>query len=717
MRRRIGSGGQGSVYVGVDRDDREVAIKVMSFANLDRAASQLRFLKEAKLVKTLRHPNLVAVLDYGVTDDGCYLVMELLRGQPLTKRLDELGAPNARVDATPDDVTRRLPETQLDRLRQVSAGNTALTHERLRQRDHWRFTVKTAIALCHGLSRLHAAGVVHRDIKPANVVIEDDGRVVLVDLSLVTAGDLPANPGANDFGGTHGYMGLEQRLGKTVTPRSDIYSLGCTLYACLLGSPPSMASSTAEQRVVTMMTANPAIPETLARTVARCLELEPLDRYPSVDDLRADLEAVLAGKALGWRKRRRSMGWSAAVASVSALALLAWSMRGPETLQTLVARGDVVALTERLRDPSGDPGSVRAKLTNLLANTAPTDVPTVVTLASVLGLGVVEVAASTHHTVHVAPSDLELSDPMPGLDEFVALHQSVALAVQVGLVAVRIHDTRPGSRWSMGHPLVFQLLRQIETAPSRATIDPVVLPGLARNQSALGAEVAWSVIEAGSYAFTIAPGTAELAPSQLTLVSDLAVASVECSFSCVIAYLSWMQHKPGLHDDIFKHPLEPEDTELASIRVADDQEPTAVALVSFWLAFRVAGFVGARLASAAEWSAIAGLCYPDGGPPKESWVAHVLQQGAVLSPQVAPDKFGNERGILHFLDNAREWVSTLDHASSPWIGWAPLWYVVTRTHNVAIRTHRLVTVSMCDRMPLRLDSRAGIRLVRDIPRR
>lgn len=199
--RELGRGGMATVYVAIQENfGREVAVKVMSKALLSDDTFGKRFLREARIVAQLSHPNVVQVYDVGVHDDCYYLVMELLTGGELNQRL-----------STGIDVQEA-------------------------------FTITKDIA--RALNFAHAKGYIHRDIKPENILFREEGSAVLTDFGIARAAD--SSTQMTKLGsviGTPHYMSPEQAEGKELDGRSDIYSLGVVFYKMLTGVVPYPADS------------------------------------------------------------------------------------------------------------------------------------------------------------------------------------------------------------------------------------------------------------------------------------------------------------------------------------------------------------------------------------------------------------------------------------------------------------------------------------------
>ncbi|HEV7554763.1 MAG TPA: serine/threonine-protein kinase, partial [Kofleriaceae bacterium] len=200
--RLLGAGAMGRVYEGLEiAIDRPVAIKVMHDRYAFDSDAAKRFLREARVLTTLAHPNIVELYELGHTGAGLmYLVMELLRGTTLADELVARGA--------------------------FEPGHAC----------------EIAIQLCDALAAAHACGIVHRDLKPANVVLV--GRIAKVlDFGLAKSvvadrssiGDLTQ---AGVILGTPLYLSPEALSGDAADPRMDLYALGCVLHELLAGEPP-----------------------------------------------------------------------------------------------------------------------------------------------------------------------------------------------------------------------------------------------------------------------------------------------------------------------------------------------------------------------------------------------------------------------------------------------------------------------------------------------
>ena len=262
----LGEGGMATVYRARDRElRREVALKVL-FPHLARRPEIVRrFHREARAAAGLEHPNILRVYDVGGGDDDPpYIVMELIRGRTLLQEIERRGA----------------------MLAEVAACIGAL--------------------LGDALAAAHAAGVIHRDVKPANVLIAPGGRLLLGDFGvarLETEDSLITRTGA--LLGTPAYMSPEQACGDIATARSDLYSLGATLYQLATGALPYAGPPA---RVMSMIAAGtPVAPVRrrsacgvdLSRQIERLMAGDPAARPGSATEVAAELRALVIDSGLG----------------------------------------------------------------------------------------------------------------------------------------------------------------------------------------------------------------------------------------------------------------------------------------------------------------------------------------------------------------------------------------------------------------------------------
>ncbi len=257
----IGGGGMGAVFRARDEQlDRIVAIKVIPFVGEDPDL-QRRFRNEAQSAARLDHPNIARVFDVGSQDDWHYIVFEYISGTNIR-----------------DQVTRDGPHSIDDAI---------------------YYTCQLADAIHHASQR----GIVHRDIKPSNVLISDDDQVKLVDMGLARSDNFELSEDMTASGvtlGTFDYISPEQaRDPRDADVRSDIYSLGCTLYFMLTGRPP-YPGGTMLQKLLSHGNSPPPDPrvlraevsEDLTAIIHKMLAKSPDLRYQTARDLIADLKEL-----------------------------------------------------------------------------------------------------------------------------------------------------------------------------------------------------------------------------------------------------------------------------------------------------------------------------------------------------------------------------------------------------------------------------------------
>ncbi len=245
----IGEGAVGRLFRATHRGGGDpVALKVLRAELADDPVYRRRLEREARVAATVRHPNLVRVLEAGEDDGLPYLAAHFVDGRSLQERLRAEGA------LPIDDVLRIASE--------VGAGLTAL----------------------------HRRGLVHRDVKPANVMLDRDGTALLTDFGLAKGPAMTALTRSGIVLGTPQYLAPELIEGAAeATPASDVYSLGCLLFACLSGSPPftgsvmEIAFAQLEEEPPDPCAARDDAPADVSTVVLRALAKDP-DAAPTVAD-------------------------------------------------------------------------------------------------------------------------------------------------------------------------------------------------------------------------------------------------------------------------------------------------------------------------------------------------------------------------------------------------------------------------------------------------
>lgn len=255
--KQIARGAMGIIFKGEHKDGRVVALKVLPTQMVREPQDIERFKREVETITSLVHPNIVRVFDFGQDEDFYYYAMEFLDG-------------------------RSLRELVQDR------GHLSPYHAAEIVRDAAR-----------GLAYAHQHGVIHRDVKPSNVMICKDGSVKLVDFGLAFQKTSDVLTATGISLGTPAYMSPEQIEGgrNEINERSDIYSLGVTLYEAAAGQRPFEGDNQYDvmKRVLFDVPrpaheVNPGIPRELSRIIAKAMAKHTADRYSRVVDMIADLD-------------------------------------------------------------------------------------------------------------------------------------------------------------------------------------------------------------------------------------------------------------------------------------------------------------------------------------------------------------------------------------------------------------------------------------------
>ena len=253
----IGSGGMSEVYrAHCHKLNRAVAIKVLKKEYCSDEEFVRKFKMEAQAAASLNHPNIVNVFDVVDEEELHYIVMELVEGQTLKEYIKQLGHLGSRE------------------------------------------TIEIAIQVAQGIGAAHQRRIIHRDIKPQNMVLSHEGKVKVADFGIARA-VTSQTISAQAIGSVH-YISPEQARGEFTDERSDIYSLGITIYEMITGRLPfdgdtavTVALAHLEEPITPPSVYNPDIPAGLEKIILKCAEKDPDERYQSVELLIQDLRAVL----------------------------------------------------------------------------------------------------------------------------------------------------------------------------------------------------------------------------------------------------------------------------------------------------------------------------------------------------------------------------------------------------------------------------------------
>jgi tetratricopeptide (TPR) repeat protein/serine/threonine protein kinase len=392
--RQLGRGGMGVVYEAEQLSlARRVALKVLPFAAMLDEKQLKRFQNEARAAATLDHPNIVSVYSVG-TDRGVhYYAMQLIDGQSMAEAIDELrraqapvraatvrererpaaadgprgregegerGGPGNKgtrsqgevegdeslVDSSAPRSAPHVSRSETARLVQTALSTTGST----RTPEFFRAVARLGIQAAEALDYAHEQGIVHRDVKPGNLLLDSRGKLWVTDFGLAQIEDPAASQdgsraaltASGDLIGTLRYMSPEQTLARrrVVDHRSDIYSLGASLYELLTLQPPFPAPDRHELlRSIAFDEARPprrnnkAIPGELETIVLKAVAKDPAERYGTAQELADDLQRFLDDKPIRarrpgavkrltkWARRHKAVAMLAGVVFVVGLAV------------------------------------------------------------------------------------------------------------------------------------------------------------------------------------------------------------------------------------------------------------------------------------------------------------------------------------------------------------------------------------------------------------
>jgi len=262
---RIGKGGMGTVYKAQQVSlNRPVALKILPRTLAANEDFVKRFIREARSAATLHHPNIVQAIDVGLAEGYYYFAMELVDGEGL------------------DAVLRR--EGPLEQTRAVQVMEQ----------------------VCSALAAAHEAGIVHRDIKPSNIMFDFKGQVRVTDFGLAKRieGDIAVTADGQALG-TPAYVAPEMAKSGVSDARSDLYSLGATMFHVLAGRPPFVGRNSSEVLIkqateppLFLSSLAPRVDPRLCRIIDRLLRKDPDDRYTSAKALLDDLQGLGALQTL-----------------------------------------------------------------------------------------------------------------------------------------------------------------------------------------------------------------------------------------------------------------------------------------------------------------------------------------------------------------------------------------------------------------------------------
>ena len=291
--RELGRGGMGIVFEAVhDDSQKRFAVKLLPWRfAADMPRWEERFRREATTIARLRHANIVQVFSFGTHEGYCYYVMQLIDGVSL------------------DFIIRQLRET-----------TDVVYHDQFGlSRDSWLDFAKIGLQVALALAHAHDAGVLHNDVKPANLLLERNGHVVVTDFGIGRRVEENVAGAEEHPVGTLRYMAPERLLGHC-DARSDVYSLGLTLYE-LVTQKPAFAAEEKRQLMELILHTEatplreivPQMPPALETIILNAIAKEPEDRYPSASMMATDLLRLInnlpvANRRPGfWRRTMRRL--------------------------------------------------------------------------------------------------------------------------------------------------------------------------------------------------------------------------------------------------------------------------------------------------------------------------------------------------------------------------------------------------------------------------
>lgn len=272
---KLGKGGMGIVYKAHDQKlDRAVALKFISSDYTPTENEKDRFLQEAKAAAKLNHPNICSIHSIDNYEGQPFIEMEYIEGETLRERL------------------RSPSQMPLDTYR------------------------KYAAQLTDALAAAHQKGIIHRDIKPENIMVDNHGKIKIMDFGLAKLKGMPSYTNAGSTLGTLTYMSPEQIKGDLLDERSDLFSLGIIFYEMLTGLHPFSAEY--QQALIfkilnedpeALSTYRNDLPVALENIINRCLQKDPQSRYHSADDLKLELRGEKKGPILKKNQKQSLTSW------------------------------------------------------------------------------------------------------------------------------------------------------------------------------------------------------------------------------------------------------------------------------------------------------------------------------------------------------------------------------------------------------------------------
>lgn len=340
--REIGRGGMGVVYLAEQTSlGRQVAVKILPGAHGLSDASIARFRREAEAASRLHHPRICAVIATGVEQGVPFIAMQYIPGRPLSRWKRDRGTGGGSEAPTEgsfqmdlEDLREGEADTEGPGSRSLQAGSAASRTTTGTDKDLVE-AIELVIEVAMALHYAHQARIIHRDIKPGNIMVTPDGHPVILDFGLArhVEDQGPALTQSGDVMGTPHYMAPELLRGRgVVDARTDVYSLGVTLYELIAGRRPFEAPnreqlyrSILDEEPAPLHALNPVAPGDLSVVVATAMEKDLARRYQSAEAFALDLKAILNHEPIAARPTSR---W---------LLLRKWARRRPGVATAIAA--------------------------------------------------------------------------------------------------------------------------------------------------------------------------------------------------------------------------------------------------------------------------------------------------------------------------------------------------------------------------------------------
>jgi serine/threonine protein kinase len=347
--REVGRGGMGMVYEAEQISlQRRVALKVLPFAAVLDPRRLQRFVHEAQAAANLHHANVVPVFGVGCERGVHFYAMQFIDGHNLAALIQELLRGGEGSGVRSQESGREHRSTSPERQRREppnpcpATQPAALVTERsVTSRGHFRMAAQLGIQAAEALEHAHQLGVIHRDVKPANLLVDGRSHLWVTDFGLAQVQGNPALTATGDLVGTLRYLSPEQALARRVPVdhRTDVYSLGATLYELLTLEPvfggqdrQELLRQIAQDEPRPPRKLNQAIPADLETIVLKALRKEPAERYGTAQELADDLQRFLDHQPIRarrptlwqrlakWARRHRPLVAAAAVFLLLAVA-------------------------------------------------------------------------------------------------------------------------------------------------------------------------------------------------------------------------------------------------------------------------------------------------------------------------------------------------------------------------------------------------------------